>query len=631
MTSDSPQRDRAPLIEAALEASGQAVWEWDLLTGELGRTQGFPTLLGYEDNDSASAGPDWLDLVHPDDRGAAQRHLEEHIAGRNPRFEAELRLRKSNGEFLRVLSRGQVAERDASNRPALLVGAHFDIASRANLEQRLAQARRMETIGLFAAGIAHDFNNLLTVIGGYGELLAQRQLSEADRELLGPIRSAGALAAYLVRRLLAFSRRRAQESTRIDLNGIVRDLTIMLQRLLPENIRMVNRLEDGLGTVMADAGSLDQVLMNLVLNARDAMPEGGTLDIATANLTLPAAPPAHHPKLPPGNYVTLTVSDTGIGMDEITRQRVFDPFHSTKPPGAGTGLGLSTVYGIVKQSGGWIAVRSERGAGTTFRVYLPRVEEQAPAAVTAFPPMAVTGTESVLVVEDNIEVRRFVRAALESLGYSVAEAVGREEAAAVFQRLSGRIDLLIVDSILPDGSGQSVARQLAAARPELAVLHISGYGEPAASAAEGAIDFLAKPFTGQVLAQKAREVLRKRRPRMALVVASDAEAAQFLQQALSQSGLRILIANTGKDAIAEAESGAMDLVIVDLSMPRQEALDTIIALRKLQPAAPVIAMSGDQDGQLLKMALALGVRDSIRKPSTAAALHDLVRRTLFPS
>jgi len=630
VSSAKPQTGSEHPLEAALAASSQCLWEWNLATGKLERAIGFRRLLGYSDADPSLAG-NWLELVHPADRAIARRRLEDHLAGRAPRFEAELRLLKSDGEPVRVLSRGQVVERDESGGALRLAGAHFDISNRAELEQRLHRARRMETVGLFADGIAHDFNNLLTVIVGYGELLAHHPLPDLSREFLGPIRSAGAIAASLVRRLLAFSSRRTQDPAPICLNNIVGELGGIFQRLLPDNIQVTQHLDPRLGLVLADAGSLEQVLMNLVLNARDAMPEGGHLEIETGNWIVPPARSPQHPNLPPGRYVLLDVSDTGVGIDETTRERLFEPFHTTKPAGAGTGLGLATVYGIVKQAGGWISVSSEKGAGTAFRIFLPRVEGEIAPPPPPPPDEPETGDETILVVENDLEVRRFMRSALRGLGYTVAEAGSHNEAAAVFQKLSGRIDLLIADIALPDGKGTDTAHELSALRPGFIVLFTSGYGEPVPSAGERPLNFLAKPFTGHALGLKVREVLRERKPRRVLVVENDPEAARFVVQALEPAGIEVLLASNEKSALAILERQTVDLALADLSMPEREGIETIIALRKSQPLLPVIAMSADPGEQPLKIAVALGARHAIRKPFSAAALIDLVQRTLNPA
>ncbi|WP_447974567.1 PAS domain S-box protein [Nitrospira sp. Kam-Ns4a] len=386
----------------------------------------------------------------------------------------------------------------------------------ANLEAQLRQMQKMEAVGQLAGGIAHDFNNLLMVINGYSKLLLDRYgTSESPGSELRQIREAGDRAAALVQQLLAFSRKQVLVPVVVDLNGVVAGIHIMLQGLLGEGIDLALDLDRAIGRVKADVGQLEQVLINLVLNARDAMPQGGKLTIETRNRDITESN-RHRQIVRPGRYVTLSVSDTGCGMDRETQARIFEPFFTTKERGKGTGLGLSTVYGIVKQSGGYVFVYSEPGQGSTFRIYLPRVDEA--VAAIARPPgdhMPATGTERILLVEDDPAVRTLLRDVLLGHGYTVLEARHGVEALLVANRDPAPIHLLLTDVVMPQMSGRELAERLRQDRPDLKVLYISGYSE-AAVVHHGVLDpgtvLLQKPFDTSVLLRSVREVLETPRP-----------------------------------------------------------------------------------------------------------------------
>jgi two-component system, cell cycle sensor histidine kinase and response regulator CckA len=386
-------------------------------------------------------------------------------------------------------------------RRAALVLAN-DVSERVRLRDRLAEAEKMEAVGRLAGGIAHDFNNLLTVIGGYAEILLQQ---EGEREELREIARAASQASALTRQLLAFSRRQVLHPRVLDLNQIVAGMEGMLHRIIGDDVSVAVKLSDGLAPVEADRAQIERVILNLAANARDAMPDGGAFTIETANVELDAS----HGDVPAGPHVLLAVSDTGVGMDDEVRRHLFEPFYTTKPPGEGTGLGLATVFGVVKQSGGGIYVYSEPGRGTTFKIYLPVTASVASELDTDGADAAAgRGTETIMVVEDDAGVRELVRVMLEANGYEV---LAVEDAAEAARRCaSEHVDLLLTDVVMPGVNGRALAERLGALAPDMRVLFMSGYSDEAvhrhgqitASAA-----FLEKPFTERALARKVREVL----------------------------------------------------------------------------------------------------------------------------
>jgi len=391
-----------------------------------------------------------------------------------------------------------------------------DVTERRALEQQLRQAQKMEAIGRLAGGIAHDFNNLLMVISGYSEFLLDRL--GPDQALRGPakeISSAAERATSLTRQLLAFSRKQMLTPKVIDLNAVVTENLKMLTRLIGEDIDLVMIPGAELGPVKADPGQIEQVILNLAVNARDAMPQGGRLTIETANVTLDESYARLHAPVQPGDYTMLVITDTGIGMDTETQSRIFEPFFTTKGT-KGTGLGLSTVYGIVKQSGGYIWVYSEPGRGTSFKVYMPHVTAEEVAAVEKPAAPAVvpleTARETILVVEDEVNLRRLTRQFLENQGYTVLEAADGAEAAQICVAHQGIIHLLLTDVIMPGMNGRELAHRVSEIRPNMKVLYMSGYTENAIGhngTLDAGITLLQKPFTLHALKAKVREVIDK--------------------------------------------------------------------------------------------------------------------------
>ena len=388
----------------------------------------------------------------------------------------------------------------------------IDVTERKQLEEQLRQAQKMETVGRLAGGIAHDFNNLLTVVRGYAELLGNRL--DSDQKLLGfarEIAKAGDRAASLTRQLLAYSRRQVLAPQVLDLNAAITDMEDMLRRLIGEDIELATVLGQSLGRVKADPAQLEQVILNLCVNGRDAMPQGGKLTIETANAELDDNYARSHRGAKPGPYVMLAVTDSGGGMDAETQKHIFEPFFTTKEEGKGTGLGLATVYGIVKQSEGYIWVESEPGHGATFKVYLPRVED-APSVPKRAESLRVKleGSETIILVEDEDAVRVLVQRVLETKGYKVLVASGPEEAAQICDRYEGPIDLLLTDVVMPTMSGHQLAEHLSFSRPQMKVLYMSGYTDDKVllrGVLESAAHFIQKPFNPDAIVWKVAEVL----------------------------------------------------------------------------------------------------------------------------
>lgn len=390
-----------------------------------------------------------------------------------------------------------------------------DISERQQLEEQLRQAQKMEAVGRLAGGVAHDFNNLLMVIKGHTELLLGT-LHQGDpaRRKIEQIEKSADRATGLTRQLLAFSRMQVLQPRSINLNSIVEDMGKLIPRLIGEDVELAIHTSPDLGTIRADASQMEQIIMNLAVNARDAMPKGGKFIIETSNADLDGAYKLVHPVVKPGRYVLLAVSDTGIGMDAETQAHIFEPFFTTKEQGKGTGLGLSTVYGVVKQSGGFIWVYSELGKGATFKIYLPRVEEAVEdAGHPTTTPQVMRGTETILLAEDEQDVREVAREFLESAGYTVLLAANGQEALEKAGDFSGSIDLLLSDMIMPRMTGKELVRMLRKNRPEFGVIYMSGYSEQAAAEAtrtDPTATVLTKPFSRSALLRTVREMLQRR-------------------------------------------------------------------------------------------------------------------------
>ncbi len=505
------KRAEAELSQAAAHlANVTAVSPAILYTLEYREGRFFPTwvsqnvtsLVGYSVAEALQ--PDWWTThLHPEDRGKALAVAAQGRPG--DRFSHEYRFLRKDGSAIWIRDELHLV-RSADGGRQEIVGAWIDVTERHRLEEQFLQAQKMETVGLLAGGVAHDFNNLLTVITSTVDMALPRL---PDDDPLGPdlmeIRRAADRAAALTRQLLAFSRRQILRLEVLDLNASLIEMETMLPRVLGENIEVVLRRDEAVGNVRADPGQLSRIIMNLAVNGRDAMPDGGTLTFQTGTVTLVREDTPEHPGVPPGEYAMLTVTDTGIGMDEDTRRRIFEPFFTTKALGVGTGLGLSTVYGIVTQSGGHIAVTSKVGAGTTFRLYFPRIAEPAAVPKPLRDEAQARGTETILVVEDEAAVRRLVHRILTGVGYSVRVAETRGEALFALKESASAVSLLLTDVVMPSLSGPDLAEELCGLQPGLKVLYMSGYTENLTVGERAA--FIGKPFNTGELTRKVREVL----------------------------------------------------------------------------------------------------------------------------
>ncbi len=577
-----------------------------------------------------------LERVLPEERETLRRRLIEVAAGVSSPV-VERRYRRLNGEeFWAAVS---VAAMDYNQRPASLLFYRDITATKraeeehARLEEQLRQAQKMESVGRLAGGVAHDFNNYLTVINGYCEmLLAGPDGGQEIRESLEEIRAAGGRAASITQQLLAFSRKQIATHRVLNLNQVVTDSGQLLRRLIGEDIEIVTRFDAQPGNVMADPLQLGQVLMNLVINARDAMPDGGRIAIETSIRDMDKSA-ASHPEARPGSYAVLAVADTGSGMSVEIREQIFEPFFTTKAVGRGTGLGLSTAYGIVRQAGGWIDVQSSIGNGSRFEIWLPVTDAVAAEPTVPRPAAdAVRGEETLLVVEDQAEVRRMALSILKANGYHLLEAGDAEQALELSGRYEGRIDLLVTDVIMPGLNGRQLADRLVADRPGLKVLYTSGYTADVIArqgSLEPGMEFLPKPFGAAQLAAKVREVLGSCRACGRLLVIDDDPAVRgFLRQILAGAGYVVLEAGDGKIGMDRIEREAVDLVITDLVMPEQEGLETLQRLRVKHPELPVIAISGAFGGAFLKTARRFGAAATLPKPIEPEALLHAVREGL---
>jgi len=489
-------------------ATNDAVWDLDLATGVVQWNETVQILFGYPPEAVGHDPSWWEERIHPADRERVLSSSQAAVDQGAASWSSEFRFRRADGSYARVVDRSYIL-RDGAGRAVRLIGSMIDVTERRSLQEQLIQAQKMEAVGRLAGGIAHDFNNLLSAILGYGDLMLPKLHDPTLRAKLMEIRKAAERAAALTRQLLAFSRKQVLVPEVVVVGTLISDLSKMLRRLIGEDIELVAEAPARPAFVRVDPGQLEQVLMNLAVNARDAMPRGGRLTIEVASVEPDEAFRRAHPDAPAGPQVVISVTDTGVGMDPEVRAHLFEPFFTTKERGKGTGLGLATVYGIVKQSGGHVEVDSAPGRGTTFRVFLPAAEAQLPGPSPSLETV-VGGSETVLIVEDEAALRSLGQEILRDQGYKVLAAGSGGEALELARFHKAPIHLLVTDVVMPGMDGPELASHLLPLHPEARCLYMSGYTDDAIlrrGVLEEGMPFLQKPFTIDAFALKVREVL----------------------------------------------------------------------------------------------------------------------------
>ena len=505
-------RESNTRLELAQGAAGLTIWEWEPDTEWTSYTPEFCTLYGLPPGTAPLTYDEWLAFVHPDDRDRVIEDLDAALAGERP-YETEYRVVWRDGSMHWIASRGRVIPAMAG-RLRRMIGVNFDVTRRREAELQLRQLDRLETVARLAGGVAHETNNQMTVVSGAATFVLRRDdLPESVREDVEHIRQAAERTAAITQQLLAFSRRQVLQPRVLDLVAAIRGFEAILRRTAGEDVKLRLDLAPGIGRVRIDEGQLQQVLLNLSLNARDAMPAGGALTLAARQLELDGLSQDSHVRIRRGQYVELSVRDTGIGMDAATLSHAFEPFFTTKGVGRGTGLGLSTVYGIVKQSSGYVFVESEEGAGTTIRILLPVAEEQLSPGQRVRGPDPGGGGETVLAVDDEPVVRAMMTRSLREAGYQVLEADSGASAMALAGAHPGPIHILVTDLAMPGMRGRELARTLAGMVPDLRVLFVSGFAGDEVERLgllEAGRPFLSKPFSPELLVDRVRELLTPR-------------------------------------------------------------------------------------------------------------------------
>lgn len=496
-------------LEMAVDAGHVGLWEWDLGSNRVYYSDQWKLQLGHEPDEIGEAFSEFFDRIHEEDQKRVLDRIQKYLDGKEAQFNIELRLYHKDGSFRHVVA--QATEiRNSQGERVKLIGSQIDVTEWVELQQQFLQSQKMESLGRLAGGVAHDFNNLLTVILGVTDLtLNQLDGDSPLRTNLESIQRAGVRASGLTRQLLTFSRRQIMKMQDVDLDGIIRDMESMLKRLIGENVSLEYRSHKQLGAIRFDAGQIEQIIMNLSVNAADAMPDGGTLRIETDSVMLNDTAAAELSLLP-GPYAKLTVSDTGTGIALETLDRIFEPFFSTKPAEQGTGLGLATVYGITKQAGGNARVSSELGKGSTFTIYLPMSKEEAVTQTLEPVRPIARGQETILVVEDEPSVLQLSAQVLEASGYKVIAAQSVEQAREALSNQDIEVNLLLTDVVMPELSGRELAAQIKTGLPTIKVLYMSGYTDDVIlrnGISEETVSFIAKPFTAIELTHKIREVL----------------------------------------------------------------------------------------------------------------------------
>jgi PAS domain S-box-containing protein len=517
--SESGPVESAEHFAIVARATNDAVRDWNVRSGALSWPQGLEALLGYNSSTASGEIAFWQKQIHPQDRARTAVSIRDALAAESDHWTGEYRFRHFDGSYLDLLERALIV-RDSAGAAIRFVGSLMDVTARKQLQDQLVRSQKMEAFGQLAGGVAHDFNNFLTTILGYSDLLLDEiGMKGAVADHIGEIRSAAGRASVLTAQLLAFSRKHPLAPQVIEVNLLLTNLERSLLRLLGEDISVqchLDRGKDGMHTKV-DPGQLTQIILNLVVNARDAMHHGGRLTLETASVAINASEEHEigSEELKPGEYVRISVADNGVGMSDEVKQHLFEPFFTTKDEGRGSGLGLATSYGIVRQSGGHICVESELGNGTTVKIFLPKVPAPPPPSYKrpGGNKMPV-GVESILVLEDDISVRHISVRVLRSLGYDVIEAANGDDAQQLIgERAGKKIDLLLTDMVMPHMSGRHFADWLRKTSPQTKVIFISGYLEESlhpADRRDQGMFFLPKPFDPEQLATKIREALDTR-------------------------------------------------------------------------------------------------------------------------
>lgn len=501
-------RERFELIS---RATNDVIWDWNLSTNSVWWNDAMTVVFGYEFSELEPGPESWIKRIHPDEQDRVLRQLYKVIDGDEVLWSDEYRFLKYNGQYANVIDRGFVT-RDDDGKVVRIVGSMQDITERMDMEQRLRESQKLEAVGHLTGGVAHDFNNLLTIIMGNAEMMTDLTTDTTLRSMAEMSLSAAQRGAELTSRLLAFARRRPLDPKATNINHLVEAMQPLLSRTLPENIELELVLDPDLGITDIDASELDTAMLNLTVNARDAMPTGGKLTIQTANAVLDGDYAARNFEVVPGEYVMICVSDTGTGMTPDTLRRAFEPFFTTKVMGKGSGLGLSMVFGFTKQSSGHIKINSELNEGTTVKLYFPRIQsEQQVNSQTIAEQKLEGGTEHILIVEDDDLVLKNLERQLQLLGYRVTTATSGPEALKILTTHND-IDLLLTDIIMPGGmNGRELAEQARAIYPLIKVLFTSGYTEDVIvhhGRLDLGIDLLSKPYSRLELSTKLRQVIQ---------------------------------------------------------------------------------------------------------------------------
>ncbi len=499
-------------FQLVAQATKDAIWDLDIRSGGVWRSETFWKKFGYPPRDTEPDITGWKDLLHPEDRDRVWNEFQTALSRRSDSYEVEYRFRRSDDSYAVVLDRAYIVYNE-TKQPIRAIGAITDLSDRRELEEQFRQAQKMEAVGRLAGGVAHDFNNLLMVITAYTGMTREKLNDDGLRNNLAEVQKAAERGASLTHQLLAFSRKQVLLPRIIDLNSVVDDSVKMIQRLIGEDIELNVALGKPLWAVKADPGQVVQVLMNLCVNARDAMRDGGELRIETKNVSVDEEAARERPAFVPGIYAVLVVSDTGTGMTKEVQAHLFEPFFTTKESGRGTGLGLSTVYGIVKQSGGYIWVDSEVGRGSTFSIYLPAVDAPLTTIITPEINQTEGQGETILLAEDDNALREAISEYLNGQGYTVLLAGDGAEALNIARLHAGSIRVLVTDMVLPKLSGAELAREVIMMSPNVMTLYMSGYTDRGLvdyDPANSRTGFLQKPFALQTLLQKLREMIAPR-------------------------------------------------------------------------------------------------------------------------